>query len=49
MTRALWIGFLAMTLLAALLLWVRARLALAEARVAALEESAAAAGLGESA
>jgi heme exporter protein C len=49
MTRALLLGFVAMTLLAALLLWVRARVALAEARVAALEETAAAAGLGESA
>jgi len=48
MTQALLIGFLAMTLLAALLLWVRARLALGASRLAALEETAAAAGLGES-
>jgi heme exporter protein C len=47
MTRALLLGFVAMTLLAALLLLVRARLALAQARVAALEEQAAAAGWGE--
>jgi heme exporter protein C len=47
MTQALMIGFLAMTLLASLLLWVRTKLALAEARLAATEESAAAAGLGE--
>lgn len=49
MTQALLIGFLAMTLLAALLLWVRAKLALAEARLAATEETAAALGLGETA
>lgn len=49
MTRALLLGFFAMTLLAALLLWVRARVALAEARLAAVEDQAAAAGLGESA
>ena len=47
MTRALLLGFVAMTLLASLLIWVRARLALATARVAAVEEQAAAAGLGE--
>jgi heme exporter protein C len=49
MTRALFLGFFAMTLLSALLLWVRARVALAESRLSAVEEQAAAAGLGESA
>jgi len=47
MVRALVLGFVAMTLLASLLLWVRARLALATARLVAVEEQAAAAGLGE--
>jgi heme exporter protein C len=47
MARALLLGFVAMTLLSLLLLWVRARLALATARLAAVEEAAAAAGLGE--
>src|SRR5262249_51861023 len=42
---ALTIGFLAMTLLAALLLWSRARLALAGSRLAQVEERAAGAGL----
>jgi heme exporter protein C len=49
MTRALLLGFVAMTLLASLLLWVRARLALTTSRIAAVEEQAAAAGLGENA
>jgi heme exporter protein C len=48
MSYALWLGFFAMTLLAALLVWMRARLALANARLAELETTAAAAGLGES-
>jgi heme exporter protein C len=47
MGRALMLGFVAMTLLASLLLWIRFRLALAMARLAAVEEQAAAAGLGE--
>jgi heme exporter protein C len=47
MVQALLLGFGAMTLLACLLLWIRFRLALATARVAAVEEQAAAAGLGE--
>lgn len=47
MTRALLLGFVAMTLLSALLVWIRFRLALATARLAAVEEQAAAAGLGE--
>ncbi len=49
MVQALLLGFVAMTLLATLLVWVRFRLALASARVAAVEEQAAAAGLGEEA
>jgi heme exporter protein C len=49
MTQALTLGFFAMTLLSILLLWVRARVALAESRLLAAEEQAAAAGLGESA
>src|SRR5262249_35139390 len=49
MTQALLLGFFAMTLLSVLLLWVRARVALAESRLTAAEEQAAAAGLGESA
>ncbi len=48
MKLALVIGFLAMTLLAVLLLWVRARLNLFASRLAAAEETAAAAGIGES-
>jgi heme exporter protein C len=48
MVRALLLGFVAMTLLAGLLVWIRARLALAQARIAAVEEQAAAAGIGES-
>jgi heme exporter protein C len=47
MVRALLLGFGAMTLLATLLLWIRFRISLATARVAAVEEQAAAAGLGE--
>jgi len=47
MKLALGIGFLAMTLLCALLLWMRARLNYAASRLAAIEESAAAAGMGE--
>jgi len=42
---ALTVGFLAMTLLAIVLLWSRARLALANARLAQVEERAAEAGL----
>ncbi|HTQ03696.1 MAG TPA: cytochrome c biogenesis protein CcsA [Polyangiaceae bacterium] len=49
MLRALLFGFVAMSMLAVLLLWVRARVALAESRLAALEEQAAAAGLGDGA
>lgn len=49
MVRALLLGFVAMTLLASLLLWVRARLALTASRLTAVEEEAAAAGLGEEA
>lgn len=45
MTHALLIGFLAMTLLSALLLWTRARLAASRARTERLEERAAAAGI----
>lgn len=44
MTHALLVGFLAMTLLAALLLWCRTRLALAQSRVARVEEQAIATG-----
>jgi heme exporter protein C len=44
MTHALLTGFLAMTMLASLLLWSRARLALAVSRVARLEEHAIATG-----
>ncbi len=44
MTHALLVGFVAMTLLAGLLVWARARLALASARVARLEEQAIASG-----
>jgi heme exporter protein C len=47
MKLALGIGFFAMTLLAALLLWMRARLNFATSRLAAAEEAAAAAGIGE--
>ena len=47
MELALTLGFVAMTLLAALLLWVRARLALTQSRLAAVEELAAARGIGE--
>jgi heme exporter protein C len=47
MKLALGIGFLAMTLLAVLLLWTRARLNYASSRLAAAEEAAAAAGIGE--
>jgi len=49
MKTALLLGFVAMTLLVALLLWSRARLALAESRLAALQEQAAAEGLEEAA
>jgi heme exporter protein C len=49
MKTALFIGFGAMTLLVALLLWSRARLALSESRLAALQERAAAEGLEEAA
>ncbi|HWZ90064.1 MAG TPA: cytochrome c biogenesis protein CcsA, partial [Polyangiaceae bacterium] len=44
MTHALLVGFVAMTLLAVLLLWSRARLALAISRIARLEERAIASG-----
>ena len=44
MTHALLMGFLAMTLLAALLLWARARLAHSTSRVARIEEEAIATG-----
>jgi heme exporter protein C len=47
MKLALALGFVAMTLLAALLLWVRARLAITQSRLAAVEELAAARGIGE--
>jgi heme exporter protein C len=47
MKLALSLGFFAMTLLAALLLWVRARLALATTRLTHVEELAAAHGVGE--
>lgn len=47
MKTALLLGFVAMTLLVALLLWCRARLALSESRLAALQERAAAEGLEE--
>jgi heme exporter protein C len=47
MYTALGLGFLAMTLLAALLLWSRARLALLGSRVSRLEERAIATGLTE--
>ena len=49
MKTALLLGFAAMTLLVALLLWSRARLALSESRLAALQEQAAAEGLEETA
>jgi len=49
MRLALTLGFVAMTLLAALLLWMRARLALTQSRLAAVEELAAARGIGEAA
>jgi len=49
MKLALMLGFFAMTLLAALLLWLRARLALAQSRLAAVEELAAVRGIGEAA
>ncbi len=49
MKTALSLGFVAMTLLVGLLLWSRARLALAESRLAALQEQAAAEGLEEAA
>jgi heme exporter protein C len=45
MSHALTVGFAAMTLLAVVLLWSRARLALASARLGRLEEEAAARGL----
>jgi heme exporter protein C len=44
MTHALLVGFVAMTLLAALLLWLRARLALSTSRILRVEERAIAAG-----
>lgn len=47
MKLALGVGFFAMTLLCVLLLWVRARLALAGTRLAHLEELAAAHGIGD--
>jgi heme exporter protein C len=46
---ALTLGFVAMTLLTVLLVWSRARLALASSRLQALEERALASGIGESA
>jgi heme exporter protein C len=49
MKTALTLGFIAMTLLVGLLLWSRARLALSESRLAALQERAAADGLEEAA
>jgi heme exporter protein C len=49
MIHALSVGFVAMTLLAVLLLWSRARLARASAQLGELEERAAAAGVGEGA
>jgi len=49
MKTALWLGFAAMTLLAAVLIWSRARLALTSHRLNSLEERAAAEGLGEAA
>jgi heme exporter protein C len=49
MKTALMLGFIAMTLLVGLLLWSRARLALSESRLAALQERAAADGLEEAA
>jgi heme exporter protein C len=49
MKTALTLGFVSMTLLAALLIWSRARLALASHRLQAAEEQAAAVGLGEAA
>ncbi len=45
MTHALLVGFVAMTLLAAVLIWSRARLALSRSRLARLEEQAAALGI----
>ena len=44
MLHALFVGFVAMTMLAVLLLWSRARLALAISRIARLEERAIASG-----
>jgi hypothetical protein len=44
MSHALLVGFVAMTLLAGLLLWSRARLTLSLSRVARLEEQAIATG-----
>jgi heme exporter protein C len=49
MVRALLLGLFAMTLLASMLVWIRFRIALTTARLAALEEQAAADGLGETA
>ena len=46
MVQALLVGFLAMTLLAIVLLWLRARLALLTVKVERLEEQAATAGVG---
>jgi heme exporter protein C len=48
MSMALRLGFLSMTFLAAVLLWSRARLALATSRLQALEEIAVARGIGAS-
>jgi heme exporter protein C len=48
MKTALTLGFVAMTFLAAVLLWSRARLALALSRLSAVEEIAAARGIGAS-
>jgi heme exporter protein C len=49
MKLALTLGFVAMTLLTLLLVWSRARLALASSRLQALEERALVSGMGESA
>jgi heme exporter protein C len=49
MRTALTLGFVAMTMLAALLIWSRAKLALTSHRLEALEEQAAVDGLGEQA
>jgi hypothetical protein len=46
MKTALTLGFVAMTFLAVILIWSRARLALASSRLIAIEEVAAARGIG---